>query len=866
MLGGACLGPAAGDVAAQTSPGPDAVLEVPAPSDLEEVLLDLRIGRLVTRTVLAFTDGAVAYLPVSALLELGEVDHTVDETGVLRAVLQPGARLVILDPVAGAAFREGRTVDIPARAFFLEAGILYAMASGLESVFDLRIRTDWSQLTSVVMDPEALPIGRRMAREARWQNLRGPTGADDPDARAELEGGPFGGAVLDWSFSSNASEPLASGIYSVGGGARVFGGGLQVTARSLGSGSEGQRQLDVTHQTVWRDRPWITQMRLGDGFSSGPRLRALRGISLTNAPFLRHSFFGADSFSGRVGAGWDVELRRSDQTLDVVRADEQGAFALDIPLSYGENSIQVVAFGPHGEIVTTERLVLLGTDRIPGGSFEWGLSGGACRDQRCSGTANLDLRYGLSDRWTVRGGMEAFSRDTLVSLVQPYVSVTGAILPGLQVSSEALHGGFLRGGATYAPSSRLRLRGAYTAFSSSVALPILHDARRRSTAEADVLLRPISSQPRWLLRGSLLRQDFGVGTLSLIQAASSFQSGNLGFEVGLRRDVDAPDAGVTSTRDHQTGAVTTLLPLPGRRKLWTRGEIELVDASALHRVRGRVAYQVTSGARLEIGTGWRRGSGADLTVTFSAYLSQLRSTTQMVASEGVPARLTQAGQGSVHWNDATRQVVLSTGPGLERGGISGYVFVDENGNGVRDAGEAGLDGVRVVIGGRTVRTDSEGRHQVWDLVPFEPVSAWADPTSLADPRMVPVRDRVEVVVPPASFGRLDIAVTPSQEIWGSVVRATPNGDVPLAHAELELVDLRSGEIRAVRAFSDGEFYESGVKPGHYAFRIAPGSLRGLGVVPEEGGDGVDFIVRPGGDPPAPIHLRLAPAPVDGGAS
>lgn len=101
--------------------------------------------------------------------------------------------------------------------------------------------------------------------------------------------------------------------------------------------------------------------------------------------------------------------------------------------------------------------------------------------------------------------------------------------------------------------------------------------------------------------------------------------------------------------------------------------------------------------------------------------------------------------------------------------------MDENGNGVRDASEAGLEGVRVVIGGRTVRTDAEGRHQVWDLVPFEPVTAWADPASIADPRMVPVREWVEVVVPQASFGRLDIAVTPSHEIWGSVVRAPPNG-------------------------------------------------------------------------------------------
>ncbi|MEX2466276.1 MAG: hypothetical protein WD995_05165 [Gemmatimonadota bacterium] len=852
-------------VATQAQPAPRVTLDAPVVSDLQEILLDLRIGRLASRTVRALTEGSEAYLPVSELLALGEVDHTVEDTGVVRAVIHPGARLVVLDPVAGQASREGRPFSLPAAAMAEDSGTLYVAASVLESLFDLTIRTDWSRLTAVVMDPQVLPLGRRMEREARWRRVTGATGSGAPDARIPLDQGRFGGAVVDWSLSSNVNDPSGTTSYAVGAGARVFDGNLQMSSRSLGPTSTGEHQVDATYQTVWSDRSWITQMRLGDGFSSGPRLRSVRGISLTNAPFVRRSFFGVDSFSGRVGPGWDVELKQANRTVDVTRADEQGAFALDIPLAYGTNSVEVVAFGPHGEIVTTERLVLLGTDRLPADAFEWSLSGGACRDARCAGTANLDLRYGLSDRWTLRGGTEAFTRDTLPSLVQPYLGVTGVVLPGLQLASEVLHGGFLRGGATYAPSSRLRVRSVFTAFSSAVEGPVLHDARRQSTTETDVLFRPLASHPRWLVRGAWLRQALDSGTLSLIQAASVFQLGNVGFESGLRRDVDDPDLGARSTRDYLTGAVTGLVPLPGRRKLWARGEVELLDASALQRVRGRVAYQVTPGARLEIGSGWHRTFGADLTVTFSAYLSQLRSLTQMVAPEGVSARVTQVTQGTVHWNEATRQMSLSPGPGLERGGISGYVFVDDNGNGVRDPGEPGLDGARVVIGGRTVRTDADGRHRTWDLVPFEPVRVWVDPSSITDPRLVPVLGEVEVVVPPSSFGRLDIPVTFSQEIWGSVVRSTSQGEAPLPYAELELVDLGTGEGRAVRAFSDGDFYESGIKPGRYELRITPGSLRGLGVVPEQDAYPVDIEVNPTGAPPDPILIRLTPAPAVGDA-
>lgn len=824
------LGTVEGQALVQADPG--VTLDAPVVSDLQEILVDLRIGRLAGRTVRALTDGGEVYLPVSDLLEMSEIDHTVSERGVLRAVLHPGARAVVLEADAGTAAVDDRGVEVSAGDLAIDQRTLFVRRSLIERLFDLTIRTDWTDLTAVVMDPERTPLGRRVAREARWRTLTGEAASGAPSRRVPMEQRSLGGAVVDWSLSSNARDPSGSAAYAVGAGGRLWGGGLQVSARSVGPFGMGAHRVDASYQTVWRDRSWLTQMRLGDGFSTGPRIRSMRGVSLTNAPFTRESFFGVDSFTGRVGPGWDVELRQADRTVDLSRSDEQGAFALDIPLRYGENAVQVVAFGPHGEVVTTERLILLGADRLPSGRFEWGLSGGACRDDRCEATGNLDLRYGLSDRWTVRGGAEGFVRDSVPSLLQPYLSLTGMPLPGLQLASEAVHDGLLRGGLTYAPSPRMRVRGAFTAFSTSVTEPVLHGGRRRSTTEADLMVRPLAGLPQWLVRASFLHQKLDVGTLSTLQAASTVRLGNADVELGVRRETNYAGVGPTSTRDVQLASMTGHLPFPSRGRLWGRAEVELVDASALREVRGRVAYQLGRSTRLEVGSGWRRDTGADLTLTLSADLGGLQSLIQLVAHQGAPSRVTQVSRGAVTWNEATEQVSFSGGPGLERGGISGYVFVDENGNGVRDPAERGLDDVRVVVGGRTVRTDAEGRHEAWDLAPYEPVRVWADSTSIADPRLVPVRNEVEVVVPPSSFGRLDIPVTPSREIWGRVVRVTPHGEVPLPHAALELLELETGAVRSVRAFSDGEFYAAGVKPGRYELRVDEGFLRGLDVTPE----------------------------------
>ena len=60
-------------------------------------------------------------------------------------------------------------------------------------------------------------------------------------------------------------------------------------------------------------------------------------MNLTNSPFIRPNAFSTAQFAGRVGPGWDIEVLQSGRIVDFSRADEQGAYALDIPIRYGEN-------------------------------------------------------------------------------------------------------------------------------------------------------------------------------------------------------------------------------------------------------------------------------------------------------------------------------------------------------------------------------------------------------------------------------------------------------------------------------------------------------------------------------------------------
>jgi len=808
---------------ATTAPQPDLA---PQP---EEVLLEIRIGRAIARLVVAFRVGDTPYLPVADLLSLGEVDHELTSSGGLRAVRHPEGRIVTLDAHEGLATLDRAPVPASREMLWIDDRLL-ASVDLLADLFDLQFRTDWNDLSVLVTNPDALPVGRRLAREA-GRHVAG-NGATRPpaDHHLPMAAHRVGGLVGDWSLFTDLSDPEATASGQLTLGSRVLGGTLRASARSAGPIREGDTHTALTWHLVRPGSRTLSQLRLGDGLSSGPRPRTLRGALLTNSPHMRDPDFGQETFTGRFGPGWEVELRRQGRTVDITRADEQGAFALDIPLRYGDNSVQVVAFGPHGEVVTMERLMVLRQDRLPAGRFEWALSGGTCSSTRCDGTANLDLHYGLTRRLTARAGLDAFASDSVGSALLPYLELSGSPHPALSLSGEGIPGALVRAGVNLAPSSRLRARAAATAFDRSAGVPALFDPRRQSTLEGDLLVRPLASHPRLLLRGSAVHEARDEGEVLRWQGQASVQLGAVRWGAGARGESRA-DPGVGWTRI--VADATGRLPLGTRAaRPWFRADTEWEDGS-LARAGGRIGGDLARYGRLEAGGGWSRMSGSHLTLSFTADLAQLRATTQYRHDDLAGGRTVQTAHGSFQWDEAVGGVNLSPGSALDRSGLSGFVYLDENANGRWDSGEPLLEGVKVVVDGRTVVTDAHGRYRAWDLPSHQVVRVGLHEPSIPDPRWVPAHRTIDVELPPASFRRLDLRVVPSREIEGRVLRPGRDGNGSgVAGLELAIIDTESGhEVARVTTFSDGTFYATGIPPGRYHVRPDAGQLTALGLQP-----------------------------------
>jgi len=798
-----------------------------APPPAEQVVVELRIGRITGATVQAYRVRSEVLLPLSQFFQLAEIRHRLTPDGVLEAVVDPGNVRIVIDPRRDSMEYGDRRVRLSRDLVRAETNPpeLYLGSERLGDLLGLAFAVDWSDLTATVVDPSSLPIAHRLRREAaREAYLRRSDGLR-PDVSIGLQHPSWDGVVADYSVFAPFDDLVAGSRYGFGLGADVGGGSLEVLGQSVGPAELGQVHIDASWTGVWRDNAWVKQLRVGDVSSTGPRARALEGVAITNAPYVRPSLVGALRYAGSLEPGWSVEAYRGGELVAYDSADPSGGFSIDLPVRYGENPVDFVAYGPFGEIREFNRTYRVLNELLPARQFEYGLSGGRCPQASfiCTATGNLDLRYGATRRWTVQGGLEQFWRDSLPDRTHPYAAVAGNPSNDWAISSELIGRALARGSLRYEPSVDLRLEGAYTHFANDSA-SVLNVPGWRSQLTLDAFLRPRTAHGFFFFDGRFEQIHTDAGGMTRARVGASIQTNAVRLLPYLRTEYGKALAG-----NHEFAGLATFIMPPGRWGVFlsqtlVRTSAEVERESGLASWSAFVSHPVATGMRIEVGGGWVRGdAGVTYTLTLTSYFSALRAVTSLLAPPGQAVNGTQFVQGSLLWDRRTDRLGVAPGPSLERSGLSGHVFLDQNADGVRDPGEPAVRNARVLIGSLSAETDSTGAYHVWDLVPFEPVMVSLDSLSLESPLLVPMFARTSIVPGPNRFRTLDIPVVEAGIIEGRVVR----NDQGIGGVTLVLTERRTGMRRTLVTFNDGGFYLMGVRPGDYELTVAPQVLDAL---------------------------------------
>ena len=815
----------------------------------EAVLVELRVGRLASRTVPAYRDGLVALLPLVPLLELAEVQLQAAAGSRVQATLQPGDVPLVVDAAHDTARVGKRHLALAPRALQWLDGEVYAADAVVDSLLGTPVDVNWEDLTVTLTAPDSLPLARRLAREEARAALRASGDAESPAPVVLTPRRYVGGLVVDYAASAPIGDPLNGSAASLTFGTDVLGGSLEGTVAGtrgrVGAGGavEGRMSYDGAWTGVWPSNRWVQQLRIGDAVGTGPSPRLSRGVTLTNAPFLRPTFFDASRYVGRLAPGWEVEAYRGGQLVAVDSVGPLGMYGLDLPVEYGDNLVDFVAYGPYGQIRHFDRNLVVLSDRLPAGHLEYGASAGACRSgARCAATGNLDVRYGASSRWTARGGAEYFRGTAGVDsgvapgssaghALHPYAGLAGSPTNALALQLDWVPGVLARSGVRLDPSGDVRLAAGYSRFTAG-APPALVARGARAQATVSAFARPLRRAEYLYLDATADRIETVTGALARARLGGGLQASNVRLQPYVRAERERTDAGL-ETRPY-AGVSAFVVPTMAWGRLLgptlLRANIEARGGHGLAHVSAFATRPLPGGLRVDVGGAWARGQRQPLwTAVLARDLRTIRSYTSLSAAPGGDVSASQAVQGSAVWNARLRSVSFVPGPSVQRGGISGRVYLDNNVNGRFDAGDEPLSGVTVRAGSTAAASGAGGWFQVWDVVPFQPLPVAVDSMTLASPLWV--APRVASVTPgPNGYTQLDVPVVPGGVVEGRVVlRATGTGAIVrgVGGVRLVLTERVTGERRQLDAFADGGFTAIAVRPGSYELTVEGAALARL---------------------------------------
>ncbi|HTR78812.1 MAG TPA: hypothetical protein VMH39_11905, partial [Gemmatimonadaceae bacterium] len=551
----------------------------------------------------------------------------------------------------------------------------------------------------------------------------------------------------------------------------------------------------------------------------------VNGFMVTNAPFVRPLPFGSILYGATLAPDWEVETYVDGQLVSADSTDARGRFSHRLPVVFGNNPVDFIAYGPHGEQQEFQQLFQVSAqDFLPGGDFEYGLSAGRCVTTDCRAEGDLDLRYGITPRVSAQSGLD-WLRDSLGrASAHPYAAL--ALLPVNPVSFRLQWQDPGEGTVTgsWQPNVDQSLGVEVARFGEALNNPLVTTVPEQGHATLEYYWRP-----SWDGRTTYLTID----GLRSVRTGSVFNDARVTTGIATAVGTFLPyiehDLTTYSASDNAADNVVGLnVLLSSMRTLGWLGEG--VAFGGIQRETSGIwsggitfGFQVSASVRIETGSQWTAGArGPVLTLRALSNLPQARTIT--TASAGPRRDASQFVAGSVLADDHGGGVTFIAGPELQRAGVGGRVYLDQNADGMFDGADIPLPNVLVRVGTAYTVTDSGGQYRVWDVAPFEPVPVAVDASSLENPLWVSDVRHAILHPWPNRLQTYDVAIVPGGVLEGSVLDGRTANAPAIAGVRLILKQADGTRTLETTTFTDGSYSFLGVAPGQWQLAVDPRDL------------------------------------------
>ena len=569
-----------------------------------------------------------------------------------------------------------------------------------------------------------------------------------------------------------------------------------------------------------------------------------RGAMITNRPLVQPAAFDRTFLTGELPPGWEAELYRNGELLAFAPPSSDGRYRFDdIALMFGDNRLEVITYGPQGQVRSRIETLSVAGDSVPPGKTQyWAGVVQAGRDlvnltgRQASETGvepgsggikgTIAVEHGLSKRMSVAALVQTMTvDDQRVTFVEGSVRrAVGPALVELAAARDTLGGSAFRGSAL-AKIGAVNLSAQSVVMKDFRANPGALVGDHRLAIDAPLKIGrtslPLHADVRMARSQAGGREFQARGRTSLL-----FSRFNLATDVSYRRSTGPGAAGAEPVEEMDVGLIGS-------------GRIGRV------RVRGGTRWSVMPKKQLqsvELSGYWNANENADWEASgayeadgkrMRARVSHIRrfQTMAVAASvEGASDGSFAVGLGLNFSLDSGRGGFrLSRQQLASSGSVRARVYRDLNGNGARDGDEPDEPGALITAGMRLSdqATDARGQAAVGGLERYRPVAIGLDLSSLKDPSLVPVKAAQMIVPRPGVAAEVEIGLSGGGDVEGVLVKAGGGGG--WEGLDVEIVNDSGTVIATTRSDYDGYFLFDRVGYGNYTVRLTADSAKVAGV-------------------------------------
>jgi hypothetical protein len=762
---------------------------------------------------------------------------------------------------------------------------IYVSTDLLSRWFPIDINVDLYTALVTIRPREPLPMQTRREREKMVQKSLASLGYGGPKYPVipnpyRLFDGPFIDQTFQVIYGHQRGEKSQRSFqYSTLATGDLL--GLETTAYLFGDDQEpisdfrmgmGRRDPDSRLLGPMRAR----EFGIGEVFHPGLDLIALPasgpGLLVSNYPLQQQNQFDTHTFIGNLPPGWEVELYRNNALVAYQQSRRDGRYEFDrIPLLFGLNIFRLVFYGPRGERRQEVETYNVGETLTPPGQLYYRIMGNDPKGLTRRGLGQVS--YGVNRHLSAEASfsdVQLLDGDHLYTKVglQAYFS---RFFTRADIAKDQKGGNIISGGlqTRLGPVSISVVQSHLKDFESELFRPIYGTISDRTSLRLSGALDPRFIAP--------IPVTIDMTEDRLVDGGRVYQFSNLisalvsGLSVSNRLDGSVFSRTTSKIDSSVFGALLVSRYL---RSFSVRGEVDysvqprseltsiglttemrplpdyLLELQLVRAVAGRVTHYIASLSR-------------DQGPFSFGVATDVASNGQVLLKFGVSAGLTR--------NPFTNRWGSQARPVAGRGAAAVNVFLDTNGNGVRDPGEKAVEGATFMINrsSEQIATDKNGKALLTNLPADQNVDLSIAPTSLEDPLWIPEKPGVRFVPRGGKALQIDFPVLVSGEITGTVYLDREGTKREAPGIEMQLVDAKGAVIKSTRTAYDGFYDLTNIVPGKYSLRAAPeqaarigltGSLSRPVAIAPTGTilDGLNFVFLAG--PPRVQIAQVTPPP------